>query len=166
MQQHNLRCGGQPNIGFVGNLLLFAAVKEFCKSIKNPVVDAERMGPRRWLVLVLCVPISALTPMVGWWEDIQPIKTHSTNPQRFCSRTGGGGGPQRGSCSLWLNWWCALGQSISSLSAGWLNVAHPEFKGKGEARLSHHVWCRQEGHPASGSELKKKSCPWMQERSN
>jgi len=30
-----LRCGGYPNIGFVGNLLLFAAVKKFCKSTKN-----------------------------------------------------------------------------------------------------------------------------------
>jgi len=30
-----LRCGGKPNIGFVGNLLLFATVKEFWKSIKN-----------------------------------------------------------------------------------------------------------------------------------
>jgi len=30
-----LRCGGQPNIGFVGNLLPFSALKEFCKSIKN-----------------------------------------------------------------------------------------------------------------------------------
>jgi len=30
-----LRCGGQRNFGFVENLLLFAAVKEFCKSIKN-----------------------------------------------------------------------------------------------------------------------------------
>jgi len=35
MQQHNLRCGGQPNMDFIGNLLLFTAVKEFCKSIKN-----------------------------------------------------------------------------------------------------------------------------------
>jgi len=30
-----LRCGGQPNMEFVGNLLVFAVVKEFCKSIKN-----------------------------------------------------------------------------------------------------------------------------------
>ena len=30
-----LRRGGQFNIGFVGNLVLFAAVKEFWKSIKN-----------------------------------------------------------------------------------------------------------------------------------
>ena len=29
-----LRCGGQPNIDFVENLLLFATVKEFCKSTK------------------------------------------------------------------------------------------------------------------------------------
>jgi len=28
-------CDGQPNIDFVENLLLFAAVKEFCKSTKN-----------------------------------------------------------------------------------------------------------------------------------
>jgi len=30
-----LRCGGKNNMGFVGNLSLFAAVKEFCKSINN-----------------------------------------------------------------------------------------------------------------------------------
>jgi len=30
-----LRCGGWPNMSFVGNLLLFVAVKEFCKSIKT-----------------------------------------------------------------------------------------------------------------------------------
>ena len=31
----HLRCGGSPNTGFVGNLLLFAALKEVCKSAKN-----------------------------------------------------------------------------------------------------------------------------------
>jgi len=30
-----LRCGRQPNMDFVGNLLIFAAVKEICKLIKN-----------------------------------------------------------------------------------------------------------------------------------
>jgi len=30
-----VRCGEQPNVGFVGNLLLFAALEEFCKSINN-----------------------------------------------------------------------------------------------------------------------------------
>ena len=30
-----LSYGGQTNIDFVGNLVLFAAVKEFCKSVKN-----------------------------------------------------------------------------------------------------------------------------------
>jgi len=30
-----LRCDGQPNINFIGSLLLFTAVKEFSKLIKN-----------------------------------------------------------------------------------------------------------------------------------
>jgi len=30
-----LRCGGETNMFFVRNSVLFAAVKEFCKSIKN-----------------------------------------------------------------------------------------------------------------------------------
>jgi len=34
MQQH-LKCDGLSNVGFVGNLMLFTAVKELCKSIKN-----------------------------------------------------------------------------------------------------------------------------------
>jgi len=35
-----LRCGGQTNMGFVVNSVLFAMVKEFCKSITNWQVTA------------------------------------------------------------------------------------------------------------------------------
>ena len=40
-----LRRGGQINIGFVGNLVLFAAVKEFWKSIKNWQSYGHDQGP-------------------------------------------------------------------------------------------------------------------------
>jgi len=37
-------------------------------SIRNPVVNEERMRRGHWLGLVLYVPFSALTLMVGWQE--------------------------------------------------------------------------------------------------
>jgi len=36
--------------------------------VRIPVVYEERMMPGRWLALVLCIPSSALTLAVGWWE--------------------------------------------------------------------------------------------------
>jgi len=32
---------------------------------QSPVVDRERARPGRWLGLMLCVPFSVLTPIVG-----------------------------------------------------------------------------------------------------
>ena len=36
----HLSCGGKTNMGFVGNLLLFAAAEEFCKSSRIDIVIA------------------------------------------------------------------------------------------------------------------------------
>jgi len=40
------------------------------------VVDEERMRPGHWLGSVLCVPFSALTPIVGWQEGHPALKTN------------------------------------------------------------------------------------------
>jgi len=57
-------------------------------SVRSLVVDEERMRPSHWLVLVLCVPFSALTLMVRWQKGhLDSKRSCSTNPQRFCSRT-------------------------------------------------------------------------------
>ena len=51
----------------------------------------------QWLGLVLCVPFSALTLMVGGRMDIRPLKKtphkklHFANPQGSSSGTDGGG---------------------------------------------------------------------------
>jgi len=54
-----------------------------CHFIRSLVVDEERMRPGHWLGLVLCVAFSALT-LLGYWEDIRPVKTCDTYPQSFC----------------------------------------------------------------------------------
>ena len=55
-------------------------------------MNKERMRPDNWLELVLSVPFSALTPMVGWQEGQRACKkSSSTNPQRFSSGTDEGG---------------------------------------------------------------------------
>ena len=59
------------------------------------MVDEERMRPGHWLGLVLCVPFSSLTLMVGDMKDFWPIKTCSIDPQKFCSGTGGGEASRR-----------------------------------------------------------------------
>jgi len=41
----------------------------------SPVVDEEMMRPGHWLGLVLCVPFSTLTMMVGSMKNIQLVKT-------------------------------------------------------------------------------------------
>jgi len=60
----------------------------------SPMVAEERMSPGHWLglMLMLYIPFDALTVMVEWQEGY-PVckKPHSTNPQRFVSRTVGGG---------------------------------------------------------------------------
>jgi len=44
------------------------------------MVDEERMRPGHWLGLVLCVPFSALTLMVWWWEgQLDCKKPYFTN---------------------------------------------------------------------------------------
>jgi len=43
-------------------------------SITSPVVDEERMRSDQWLGLVLCVPFSVLTLMVGCQEGHLPVK--------------------------------------------------------------------------------------------
>ena len=43
-------------------------------SVKSPVVNAERMRPGKRSRSVLCVPLSALTLMVGWQEEHQARK--------------------------------------------------------------------------------------------
>jgi len=54
-----------------------------CHFIRSLVVDEERMRPGHWLGSVLCVAFSALT-LLGYWEDIRPVKTCDTYPQSFC----------------------------------------------------------------------------------
>jgi len=50
------------------------------------------MRPGHWLGLVLHVPYSVLTMMVGWQEGHTAHKnSRCTNLQMFSSRTGGGG---------------------------------------------------------------------------
>ena len=52
-----LRCGGQPNTEFVGNLPVFAVVKEFCKSIKNWQSYSHGQGGTLFLTHgVICGP--------------------------------------------------------------------------------------------------------------
>jgi len=58
-------------------------------------VDEEWMRPGHWLGFVLWVTFSALTLMVGSQEGCLARKIPcSTNPERFSSGTGGGGGPK------------------------------------------------------------------------
>ena len=46
--------------------LLCGKFQMLCASVtRSPVVDEERMSSGHWLVLVHCVPFSALTLMVG-----------------------------------------------------------------------------------------------------
>jgi len=53
-------------------------------------VDEESTRPGHWLGLVLCVPLSALTLMVGWQQGHSAhTKTRSTNLQRFSTGTAG-----------------------------------------------------------------------------
>jgi len=58
-------------------------------SIRSLVLDEERMRPGHWLGSVLCVFFSALTLLVEWQEEHQPVKTWATSPQRFSSRCSG-----------------------------------------------------------------------------
>ena len=53
------------------------------------------MIPGHWLGLVLCVPFSALTLMVGWQKGHTSWEIPcSINPLRSSSGTGGEGGPE------------------------------------------------------------------------
>jgi len=56
-------------------------------------MDEERMRPGHWFGLLLCVSSSALTYWLANRKDIWPIKSCAINPQRFSSRTSGGGSP-------------------------------------------------------------------------
>ena len=61
-------------MGFVGNLLLFAAVKEFCKSIK--VIAMVRVAPVLTQCLSLSCSVSKIyhTPTYGGWMDKGPLQ--------------------------------------------------------------------------------------------
>ena len=68
-----LRLSRLFSVIFVLVLVLVLASESWCNdskapSVRSPAVDEERMSPGHWLELLLCVPFSALTRMVGSQE--------------------------------------------------------------------------------------------------